>query len=270
MLYGAEIKAAVLMTWWNSVQKRDSLLADCGLDLSIPGGLSTPESDWFPLVMNFYADQGFSAWMGDQGLRLTVLYNFPAYDPKDHCSRLYDPQSPYYNSFYGAYLVRSGGEIPFGFKASATDSAYAGTEEAMEVDPEAVSKVPFYDYQKLVLADFGLREEDFIFDWKVNQTQSDLIYAGSSGWTRLDADLQVSGACHRARPDIFSYMQYGKPAEKNAEDFSPASMKGRIYARYFPDQNVSVFFYIVASDEEVLKACDRKILSRSRISAKQQ
>ena len=44
---------------------------------------------------------------------LAKLYNFPAFDLRwgKGCSRLYDPTSPYYNAFYGAYLVTDAADI---------------------------------------------------------------------------------------------------------------------------------------------------------------
>lgn len=58
--------------------------------------------------MTFTADAAYAAYTGQPDARLTILYNFPAFDLSRGCSRLYDPNSPYYNGFYGAYLVRDG------------------------------------------------------------------------------------------------------------------------------------------------------------------
>lgn len=259
--YGSEIKAMVFMTYWNHLQKKDSLLSECGLSIYIPGGLSTLESDWFPFVMSFNADQMFSAYKNQPDLRLTVLYNFPAFSVKNHCSRLYDPESPYYNSFYGAYVVRAGN----GSNAAAPYGFFMDSDGGCQPDTEAIAQIPCFDYQRLVLQDFGLKKEDFIFDWHIIEEKADIAYAGYDGWTLLKAKLTVSGAVHQAKKGVFSYIQYGIPAIYKAEDFSPASMKGQIYARYFPENDVSVFLYIVASDESVLEKCEKSILSKIRI-----
>lgn len=45
-------------------------------------------------------------------------------------------------------------------------------------------------------------------------------------------------------------------------------MKGRIYGRYFEEEDCSVFFYIVTSDTEVMEMCDRDILRKSKVVVK--
>ncbi len=256
LLFYNEIRAMVLMSWWNQVQMKDSLLSDCGLDIQIPGGLVTTESDWFPFVMNYNADKNFEEYTGQPGSRLTVLYNFPAYSLKRGCSKLYDPSSPFYNSFYGAYLVRSADGHPYGFSY--------GTE----ADPKSISIIPRFDYQELVLKDFGLKNDQFLFQWTVTKKESGITYLKYDNWTVFDADLLVSGAVHKAKNGVFSYNQYGRPADYHCRDFKEARMKGKVYARYFPENDVSVFFYIVASDPDTVKKCDEKILSKSRIRKK--
>lgn len=259
--FGPELKAMALMTWWNRVQKKECLLSDCGLSLEIPGGFSTLESDWFPFVMTFNADPYFSRYCRQPDLRLTVLYNFPAWSIKNRCSRLYDPRSPYYNSFYGAYVVRNSSSAPYGFHKT--------SDGRLECDPASIAKIPYFDYSQLVLGDFGLREKDFVFDWQITGLKEKADYLGLTDWTVIESDLRVSGAYHRPKQNVFSYNQYGRPSDTDTgtgtEDFSPAAMQGRIYARYFPEKDVSVFLYIVASDQTVLDRCDKSILSKSRI-----
>ncbi len=95
-----------VMGVYSKMNEAESLLASEEIDLSIPGGLSTLRSDWYPFVMTFEANSGFRRFTGDSSLSLTILYNFPAFSLTKGCSRLYDTSSPYYNSFYGAYLVK--------------------------------------------------------------------------------------------------------------------------------------------------------------------
>jgi hypothetical protein len=132
-----------------------------------------------------------------------------------------------------------------------------------------------------------------VFQWQVTDTQENVDYAGIGGWTRVDALLTVNGVLHEKEGFHQSYLQYGAPAyrlaakgssgaeeadeEETAEEgtsnhldvaeeaFAPVDMVGRIYGRYFPEWSTSVFFYVLASDEEVLENCDRDILSKSVI-----
>ncbi|MCI8515241.1 MAG: hypothetical protein HFI93_11570 [Lachnospiraceae bacterium] len=241
------------MQVWNRIQEKGSLLSDT-IRVQIPGGGTTKETDWYPFVMNFRADEGFSLWRREEGLRLTILYNFPAFSLKKGCSRLYDSGSPYYNSFYGAYLVQRKNGLPYGFREDGSP------------DPEEIAAVAEYDYQVLVLGDFGCSSREFVFDWRLTGQQEGKALAGYEDWTVCSADLTVSGAAHKKRSDCMSYLQYGEPEYGAQEDFAPVSMKGLLYGRWFPERNVSVFFYVVAGNEEICRQWEQEILPQSRIA----
>ncbi len=100
------VRSLAVMAVYSHVCKEDSIMEKEGFDVQIPGGGATNETDWYPFVMTFTADQEFSNYIGKQGEKLTILYNFPAFNLSKGCSRLYDTKSPYYNGFYGAYLVQ--------------------------------------------------------------------------------------------------------------------------------------------------------------------
>ena len=274
IIVGAALLALLLFLWspfshyplslavmrvYSGVHQRDSLAAQKEIELTLSGGAQTPQDDWYPFVMTFNAGPSFSAFVGEEDLELSVLYNFPAFDRLRGCSRLFDPHSPYYSSFYGAYLVsgRDGEGNPYGFTA------------AGRLDVKKAAEVPQFDYQRLVLADFGAREGELIFDWSVESVEEDLFYAGSEGWTRVDADLTTNGAGHEAEGFCRSYLQYGVPAfvsEEDREPFQPIQMKGRVYGKYFPQWETGIFFYVMAADETVLEDCDREILSAGSVS----
>ena len=227
------------------------------IDLSIPGGLSTLKSDWYPFVMTFEANQGFRNFTGDDSLSLTILYNFPAFSPTKGCSRLYDTASPYYNSFYGAYLVQDSEGHPYGFTI--------GDDGSLTPDASVVAQVPKYDFFRLVLAEFGLTSKNAVFDWNVTDISEPLSYAGEENFFRVDATLTVNGASHHDTGFTQSYLQYGRPNYPVTDSLAPISMYGRLYGTYLEEKNTSLFFYIVAADKTVLEDCDREILSKSRI-----
>lgn len=245
------VRSLIVMKGYSYFNEQKSLLADAGLKISIPGGGVTKEKDWYPFVMTFNGDEGFSRYCGEK-TRLTILYNFGAFDLKKGSSLLYDEASPYYNSFYGAYLVRQEGKI-FGF-----------TEEGA-VDPSELQLVPRYDFFHLVLGDFGLTEEQGEFNWKITREQKGVRQAGIEGWTRLEADVRVSGANHQAHEFVTSYLQYGSPGTDCEDPFAPVDMKGLIYARYFPEEEISIFLYALCTGGEALQQCDREILSKTTV-----
>lgn len=246
-----------VMSVYSPLCKRSSLLATENIHLSIPGGLSTLKSDWYPFVMTFEANQGFQSFTGDDSLSLTILYNFPAFSPTKGCSRLYDTASPYYNSFYGAYLVQDSEGQPYGFTV--------GDDGSLTPDAAVVAQVPKYDFFRLVLAEFGLTSKNAVFDWNVTDISEPLSYAGEENFFRVDATLTVNGASHHDTGFTQSYLQYGRPNFPVTDSLAPVSMYGRLYGTYLEEKNTSLFFYIVAADKTVLEDCDRDILSKSRI-----
>ncbi|MDD4690591.1 MAG: hypothetical protein PHE51_12725, partial [Eubacteriales bacterium] len=224
-----------------------------------PGGLTTREKDWYPFVMTFNDVTGFRRYTDNDNLSLTVMYNFPAFSMKNGCSMLYDVDSPYYNSFYGAYIVQDSSGKPYGFRAD---------NGSLKLDLQSVSIIPQYDFQNLVLSDFGLNSSDMVFNWNITDCESDIPYLDYDGWTLVDADLIVNGSAHNKKGVVQSYLQYGSPSYETQNEFSPIQMKGRIYSRYFEEYNCSIFFYIITNDTTTLEKCDKEILSLSVISKK--
>ena len=250
------LKAMAVMSVVSSREIRDGSLQGGAVDIDIPGGWHTLRSDWFPLMLTYDDDGLYRRVTGTDDTHLTVLYSFPAYDLRARCSRLYAPATDYYNSFYGAYLVSSDSGRPVGFSESGGSLA---------VNTDELLQIPYIDYYYLVLSDFGLQQKDMIFECEVTEMTESLTYAGSDGWMRIDARLRVSGAAHEALDDVQSYYQYGAPGYDVPEAFAPADMYGRIYGKYLPEQNVSVFFYVVAGSEDIVNATDRDLLSHSKI-----
>ena len=249
-----------VMSVYSQMNIKTSLLRSEGIKLSIPGGLSTLHSDWYPFVMTFEANNGFRRFTGNSSLDLTILYNFPAFSPIKGCSRLYDTDSPYYNSFYGAYLVKDNSGGIYGFTQQADGTLFP--------DAAAVAEVPKYDFWQLVLSEFGLTRTNAVFDWNITEISEPVSYAGEDGFYRIDATLTVNGSSHEYNGFTQSYLQYGKPDFPVTESLTPVPMYGRLYGKYLTDKQVSLFFYIVAADKDVLEECDKTILSQSSFSCR--
>lgn len=246
-------RSLAVMGVYSGLHEGMSLLEEEGIELDIPGGLQTQRADWYPRVITYVADESYARYTGEEGARLTILYNFPAFDYSRGCSRLFDETSPYYNGFYGAYLLRD----------SSNASLAAG-----ELDEEAAAQVAAFDYFKLVLGDFGLAKEDQVFDFTVTERSAGVYYAGYEGWTRLRTSITVNGAAHNKQGWVQSYLQYGAPNFGHVEQpFAPVTLSGVVYGRYFPEWDLGIYFYIMGS-EEALLACDEEILSFSTLGAK--
>ena len=300
-----------VMKVYSGMHEKESIMAQKGITLEIPGGGITKEKDCYPFVMTFNDSAGFRRFLAEQpaqavtgkgdaagqtsasagradysGLELTILYNFPAFDLLAGCSRLYDTASPYYNGFYGAYLVAGqvneadGSRHPYGFTAEG------------KLDAAATAQVPQFDFQKLVLGDMGIDRSQLVFDWALTGTEEGVNFAGSSGWTRADAVLTVNGVAHTKKEFHQSYLQYGPPGfTKGAadlegtgagaaghegaadlegigtavEDFAPVDLFGRLYGKYLKEYDTSIFFYVLAKDPDVVETCSEEILQRSRV-----
>ena len=247
------LRSLLVMSVYSKQMQKESIMKEKGFDIHIPGGLTTWKTDWYPFVMTFVDNEGFQSYTENENLSLTILYNFPAFSLLNGCSRLFDKNSPYFNGFYGAYLVSDSSGKPYGFHSDGT------------IHKKEVISVPEFDFYWLVLEDFGLSPEDFIFDCEITEIKENISYSGFDGWTRIDSDIMVNQACHTARQNVRSYLQYGRPNEKDCFEFAAIPMKGRIYARYFSEWNISIFYYIITVDNEILEECDKKILSYSKV-----
>ncbi len=242
------LKSLLVMKVYSYMNERESFINEKGIEINIPGGGITEEKDWYPFVMTYNADD-FGPSIGQPSTDLTIMYNFPAFDLSKGCSHIYDDKSPYYNGFYGAYVV----------------SGKYGFHEDGRFDEQSASSVPEFDMRKLVLEDLGMPARDGVFEWEIISSEEEVSYAGYDEWIKLDADMLVNGALHRVKENYRNYIQYGKPKYDVEEDFLPIKMKGRIYARYFAKQDCSIYFYVLAKDYDVLEKCDKEILSKSEV-----
>ena len=247
-----------VMSIYSKMNEKNSLIHTEGIELSVPGGLATLRSHWYPFVMTFEANSGFRHFTGNSSLDLTILYNFPALSPAKGCSRLYDTASPYYNSFYGAYLVKDSSGGIYGFTSQ--------SDGTLCPDAAAVAEVPKYDFWQLVLSEFGLTRANAVFDWNITDISEPIYYAGEDGFYRMDATLTVNGSSHEYDGFTQSYLQYGKPNFPVTDSLAPIPMYGRLYGKYLEEKKISLFFYIVAADTEVLEKCDKEILSESTVT----
>lgn len=248
-----QLRSYLVMYFYSIYEEKQSLIKKQNILIDIPGGTSTREKDWYPFVMVFNDDYGFSRYMG-RDLALTILYNFGAFDWKQSSSSYYFINSPYYNSFYGGYIVRDNSGKKFGF-----------TPEG-EPDLEEIFSVPEYDFKYLVLQSLGCPEEKMKMELKSCEITKDVEYAKYKGWIKIDSVLETNSPVHKYKVDRRAYIQYGNPFKGNdQEDFELMTMRGRIYARYFDQFGCTVFLYIMTPAWYTLEECDRKILSKTVI-----
>jgi hypothetical protein len=252
-----QARSYVVMYAFSKYEEKKSLLETQNISIKIPGGSSTKEKDWYPFVMVFNDHQGFSRYMNRE-LSLTVLYNFGSFSWNKSSSSYFQEESPYYNSFYGGYLVKdNSGDQIYGFNAE-------GEPEVKEI-----IAVPEYDYKHLVLESLGCPKDKLTMEILSYNIEEDVQYAGLSDWSRIDALLLVNSPDHKLREDRRAYIQFGNPLKReDKEDFKLMTTNGRVYLRYFPEFESTIFLYILAPQLLTLEKCDEEILGKTVIAKK--
>jgi len=237
------LRSLVVMGIYSAQHDNDSVMSRAGVDIDMPSS-----KGWYPFVMTYNA-HSFGAW-ANVDAQMSIMYNFGAFDLLKRTSTIYDRQSDKYSAFYGAYAVRESGGV-FGF---APDGS---------VDMDEVSLAVEYDYTQLVIAGFGLQNPVFSVDeYTVAQN---VDYAGSGGWTRVDAQITANGAAHNYDGYVQPYLQYGRPMESVETDFEETAFYGRVYAKYLEHRDVTVMLYIIGPSEGTVEICDKEVLSKTEI-----
>lgn len=247
------VRSLAVMSVYSKVCEKESVPAENGFRVDIPSG-----EGWYPFVMNFSDHDGFSAYTGNENARYTIYYNFPAFSLTNGCSYLYDEDSPYYNSFYGAYFISGYEDVPYGF--------YEDENGNLTADSDAIADAARYDMFHLVLGEFGLKDEDRVFEYEETSIEDGLDFIGYEGCSRIECNMLINGASHNEDGFTQSYLQYGEPKFQCTEPFAPVQMHSITYARYFEEYDVSAFFYVMAPDADVCAKCENTILARSTIS----
>lgn len=247
-------KSIVIMSFYSKYEESYSLLEKEKIEIELPGGLSTRVKDWYPLVMTFNIDQGFSSYSG-KDVQLSILYNFGAFEYLKGASTYYDANSQYFNAFYGAYVAK-GMDFVFGYNRDGTPNY------------EEMAQVPEYDMKILVLNSMGNDQPLFQFD--IDSTYKMDAFLGYEGWDVIEATITTNSPMHKSENSYQAYIQYGKPpkAYYNGEDFPQVQVKGKIYARYFEEKGCSIFLYVIAPNEDSVQQCDRDFLQKTTIQLK--
>jgi hypothetical protein len=121
---------------------------------------------------------------------LMVTWTVGARDGVGGCSLYWDPASPWYNTFYGAYGVRShkADGAPWGFM----------DEDGKHPDVEEMLRVPEFDYNFLTAAQLGCPPEKQSFD------PHDKKLSTVGDWFVVDVDCTIPSGLHRPLGDPLS------------------------------------------------------------------
>ena len=253
------LRSYIAMFFYSKVHENNSLLNKHNIQLKIPGGLSTTNKDWYPFVMTFNDDTGFSRYY-NRNFSLTILYNFGHFEVKDGSSSYYNPNSKYFSSFYGGYLVKNndGQTRAFGFYNDG------------RINSEEISLVPEYDQKQLVLGSLGCPRNEMRFDVSINDIKYNVNYINHENWVKIDSTIITNSPLHRSTKNHRAYIQYGKPIDRYyaGKDFPIIELKGRTYVKYLEDYDMSIFLYILSPDMSTIEECDKAILSKTILEKK--
>ena len=150
-----------------------------------------------------------------------MVWTIADYDPGYDCSSYYDPSSPWYNVFYGAYGLRS-------YKADGTAWGYNpdGTPNF-----EEFIRVPATDYNFLTAGMFGCPPSQMCFQ------VTNGVQGSRNGWDMIDVVAKVPSGLHDpavSLADPATYVVYGVPDPgflNGHPAYEPVEMRGLLFLK---------------------------------------
>jgi hypothetical protein len=185
-------------------------------------GLATPVPA-IPGSIGAVAHEPFLAFDTKRLMDVLVAFTIGDFPSGVGCSEYFNPHSPWYNVFYGAYGVRSykRNGSPWGFKRDGRP------------DVDEMLEVPQLDYNFLTAGELGCPASRMCFEVLE-------VAPGREGpWHTADVACLIPSGLHRVEdaesPDLTYYAVFGVPEEDylagGRESYEPVRMRGRMYWR---------------------------------------
>lgn len=214
-----------------SINNRDNIKRS-GLGIELTDlDIIKPSGDWYPLI-NAYVDTTFSNHV-KKDVDLLIYYSFGDY--KRGSSTIFDPDSKYFSSFFGCYVIGQ------------NDTGYYGFEADGSLDLKAILQVPKYDYDFLVAEPLGLEQKDIITDYTVKSIEM------VDGKHYVEFNIETNSLYHQYKSFNLNYLQYGLPFIKNGEqDFFPIEMYGKLKIMKY-NENITLIYYIFSKNQDIVK-----------------
>lgn len=247
------LKSYLVMSVYSHMHEKNSFLEKLNIDVQIPGGLSTPNKDYYPFVICYDSGEDYSERIHEE-VELVIYYNFPAMDLSQGASLLYKENSPLCNSFYGAYALQ--------FKNQ--DKIFGRKTDGLP-DYESIMDVTRFDLEELVLESVGAVNPKV--DYELESVEETIVFDGKE-FQILEAQLECEGLWHEVKKDYLAYIQYGRPTSKMGAgtSFKRIKMYGRIYMYIDEVTKISYFYYALATTKEQIEDIERKFIITSKIS----
>lgn len=163
---------------------------------------------------------------------LMVVFTLGDFPSGAGCSSYFDPSSPWYNVFYGAYGIRSHKQdgAPWGFRQDGS----VALDELLDV--------PWLDYNFLTAGSLGCPAEKMCF----RVEEATLSTQGS--WHTADVSCVIPSGLHATRdavsPDFTYYAVFGVPEPQwltGRQSYEPVRMRGRMHFKPVADRTTLVW-----------------------------
>src|SRR5262245_33014993 len=157
---------------------------------------------------------------------LATLWGFGDFDDTLGCSRYYDPNSAWYNGFFGGYAMRSYklDNTPWGYKANG------------EVDFDEFFKVCAVDYNFITAGAFGCPPDKMCFSVDPNYTPCKV-----GNWDVASVTAYAPSGLHNPAEytptEVGSYLIFGLPHPgllNGGDSFAKVELKAKFYLRRWP------------------------------------
>ncbi len=184
-------------------------------------GIPTPVPA-VPGSIGAVAHEPFVAFDTKRMFDLLVAFTIGDFSSGAGCSDYFNPHSAWYNTFYGAYGIRSYKRdgSPWGFRRDGSP------------DVDEMLEVPQLDYNFLTAGELGCPASRMCFD------VLDVSLGREGAWHFADVTCVIPSGLHRLEdaeaPDLTYYAVFGVPEEAyllGRESYELVRMRGRMFWR---------------------------------------
>lgn len=219
-----------------------SVFHQAGLEMAVPTSAQTGDGRWSNQMKLFHSGENFPHTGAGQ---LSILYNFGAFT--DGRSAFYNPDAATFNAHYGVYAIHQPNGA-FGYRNGA-------------VDLKAITDLVAFDQLELVMTSLGCPAALKHFDAQITAIQPGPTMAGFNDWLQLDAIIQTNAPLYQEQGFQLGTLQYGRPPDHYAgPDFPVVLMVGRLYLRYDQPRQLTVIYFVIGKDTEVVNETSKTYL----------
>lgn len=240
------LRSYLLMSVYSKSEQNESIFEEYSIETNLSGGLSTLKKDWYPFIMYYNAFNGFANY-SNIDCDLSIIYNFASFSFPYLHSDIFNPNSDYNSSFYGAYAV----------KPRDDNKKYAFYDD-MTINEEEAVLIPKYDVGRLVLKALGC--ENIELDYEIVSQKMN-----ENNFYEMDIEIMANSMLHKYDSSRRNYVQYGIPLfiTDIEESFEKTNYYAKLYMQYDEDSNVTLFYYALSPSKVTIDECDEKYLRKA-------